>query len=161
MLTMALLATAVGVLVFLSFPTVERDAVDAASAQRAALTWTGAESADAPRRESDGWEVDVRRSDGSLVELTLGPRLELRGVDEELSAGGLPAHDEVTGALRERAIAAARAESGPGPVRGVERERDGSIEVDVLRPEESVVVEVELDRRLRVTDVDREEIGDE
>ena len=93
--------------------------------------------------------------------MTLGPRLELRGVDEELSAGGLPAHDEVTGALRERAIAAARPESGPGPVRGVERERDGSIEVDVLRPEESVVVEVELDRRLRVTDVDREEIGDE
>jgi hypothetical protein len=45
-------------------------------------------------------------------------------------------------------------------VRSVERERDGSIEVDVVRPDRTVA-EVELDRYLRVTGVDREEIGDE
>ena len=45
-------------------------------------------------------------------------------------------------------------------VRSVEREADGTIEVDVVTPER-IVIEVELDQRLQVTDVDKEEIGDE
>jgi len=133
---------------------------DAASAQRSALRWTGAQLADAPRRDGDSWEVDIRRADGSLVEVRLGPELELRELDEERGAGGVAAADEVTGPLRERAIARARTVSGPGPVRSVEREHDGTIEVDVVRTDRSIT-EVELDRSLRVTDVDREEIGDE
>jgi hypothetical protein len=66
----------------------------------------------------------------------------------------------VVGAARERAIAAARQASGPGPVRSVEREDDGKIEVDVVTSDRTVL-EVELDRRLRVRDVDEEDIGDE
>jgi hypothetical protein len=133
---------------------------DAAAAHRGALQWTGAERADVPRRVAEGWEIDVRRADGSLVEITLGPQLELRELDEERGPRGTAAHDEVTGALRTQAIAGARAVAGPGPVRGVERERDGSIEVDVLA-RDGTVIEVELDGRLRVTDVDEEDVGDE
>jgi hypothetical protein len=159
-LTAGVLALTAAILLVLGFgSTGDRDA-GADAAQRAALRWTGAELADAPRRGGDAWEVDVRRVDGSLVEVGLGPRLDLRELDEELGAGGTPAHDVLTGALRERAIAAARPASGPGPVRSVERERDGSIEVDVERPGR-IIVEVELDRRLRVTDVDEEDWGDE
>ena len=133
---------------------------DAASAQRVALQWSGAELADAPRRDGDGWEVDVRRADGSLVEIKLGPQLQLLQLDEERSAGGAPAHDEVTGLLRTRATDVARAVSGPGAVRSVEREGDGSIEVDVVSNDRTIV-EVELDRQLRVTDIDEEDLDDE
>jgi hypothetical protein len=55
----------------------------------------------------------------------------------------------VTGALRTRAIHAARTVAGPGPVRTVEREDDGSIEVDVLAADRTIL-EVELDRQLRM-----------
>jgi hypothetical protein len=156
----SLITVAVAVLLLLAAALDGASEPDAASARQVALRWTGAELADAPRRDGDGWEVDVRRADGSLVEIKLGPQLELRELDEERSAGGAPAHDEVTGALRARAIDHARTVSGPGSVRGVERERDGSIEVDVLAPDRTVV-EVELDSKLRVTDIDEEEIGDE
>jgi hypothetical protein len=156
----AVLAGALGVLALLAFGLGVRDEADAAAAQQAALDWTGATLTDAPRRDGDGWEVDVRRADGSLVEVTLGPRLELRELDEELGPGAAAAPDELTGRLRERAIAAARPRGGPGPVRSVESERDGSFEVDIVRPDETVI-EVELDRHLRVADLDREEIGDE
>lgn len=128
--------------------------------RQAALRWTAAELADIPRRDGDEWEVDVHRRDGSLVEVTVGRRLELRGLDEELGPGGAPPHDQLTGDLRERAIAAARATAGPGAVRSVERERDGAIEVDFVRPGR-IILEVELDRRLRVVDADTEDIGDE
>lgn len=153
------LLLALTLLAFLAFGG-RPDEPDAAEAQQAALLWTEAEVADTPRLRGNVWEVDVRRADGSLVEVTLGRDLDLRGLDEERGPGGVPAHDEVTGAARERAIAAARSASGPGPVRSVELERDGTIEVDVLRPNQTVV-EVELDRRLEVKDVDEEEIGDE
>jgi hypothetical protein len=150
---------AFAVLAFLAFGT-PRDEPDAAAAQQAALQWTEAELAERPRRDGDQWEVDVRRADGSLVEVTLGRSLELRELDEELGPAGAPPHDEVTGALRERAIAAARATAGRGPVRSVERERNGAIEVDFRRPSR-IILEVELDQRLRVIDIDLEEIGDE
>jgi hypothetical protein len=150
---------AVAVLAFLAFGG-GPDEPDAAAAQETALHWTEAEFADAPRRDGDQWEVDVHRADGSLVEVTLGRRLELRELDEELGPAGAPPHDEVTGALRERVIAAARGAAGPGPVLSVEREREGAFEVDFTRPSR-IVLEVELDPRLRVIDVDREEIGDE
>jgi hypothetical protein len=159
-LTLAVVAISVAVLVFLTSGTTKEDEADAAAARQVALNWTGAELADAPRRDGDGWEVDVRRADGSLVEVTLGPALELRELDEELGRGETRAHDEVTGALRERAIAAARPEAGPGQVRTVELERDGTIEVDVVRSNRTVV-EVELNEQLRVKDIDEEDIGDE
>jgi len=102
-------------LAFLAFGA-RGDEPDAAAARQAALVWTEAELADAPRWNGDEWEVDVRRANGSLVEVTLGRDLELRELDEELGPGGAPAHDELTRPLRERAIAAARSESGPGRV---------------------------------------------
>ena len=150
---------AVAVLVFLALGP-RQDVPGVAEVQRAALHWTEAELADAPRRDGDQWEVDVHRADGSLVEVTLGRRLELRELDEELGPAGAPSHDEVTGALRERAIAAARVTAGPGPVRSVERERNGGIEVDFTRPGR-IILEVELDQRLRVIDADVEDIDDE
>ena len=160
MLRLSLITATVAVLVLVALATRGPDEPDAAAAQRVALQWTGAQLADAPRRDGDGWEVDVRRADGSLVEISLGPTLELRELDEERGAGGATAHDEVTGALRTRAIDAARTVAGPGPVRTVEREHDGSIEVDILAPDQTIL-EVELDRQLRVTDTDEESITDE
>jgi hypothetical protein len=160
MLRWSLITVTVAALLLVAFATRGPDEPDAAAAQRVALQWTGAELADAPRRDGADWEVDVRRADGSLVEITLGPRLELRELDEERGRGGAAAHDEVTGALRTRAIGTARAVSGPGSVRSVERELDGSIEVDILAPDRTIL-EVELDQQLRVTDIDEEDIGDE
>ncbi|MGH2745694.1 MAG: hypothetical protein ACRDLY_19170 [Thermoleophilaceae bacterium] len=42
------------------------------------------------RRDGDGWEVDVVRPDGSLVEVTIGDQLELKALDEELGPAGAP-----------------------------------------------------------------------
>jgi hypothetical protein len=159
-LTLAVVALSLGGLALVAFGSTRKDEADAAAAQRVALNWAGAELADAPRRDGDRWEVDVRRADGSLVEVTLGPALELRELDEERGRGETRAHDELTGALRERAIAAARPEAGRGRVRSVELERDRTIEVNVVRSNRTVI-EVELDERLRVKDVDQEDIGDE
>jgi hypothetical protein len=92
--------------------------------------------------------------------VALDDSLQLLEFDEELGPRGTPAHDQVVGAARERAIAAARPSSGPGPVRSVEREDDRTIEVDVVTSDRNVL-EVELDPRLRVRDVDEEEIADE
>lgn len=152
-------AMAVAVLAFLAFGA-RAEEPDADAARLVALHWTQAERADPPRRDGELWEVDVRRPDGSLVEVTLGRDLELHELDEELGPGGSLPWDELTGALRERAIAAARPAGGPGAVLGVERERDGTIEVGFARPGGSIA-EVELDRRLRVQDVDEEHAGDE
>ena len=155
------IAIALAVLAFSAFGPAAKNEPDAAAAQRTALGWAEAQLADTPRRVGDKWEVDVRRADGSLVEVTLGRELELHELDEELGPGGKPAHDQVVGPLRSRAIAAARAATDiSGPVRSIERESDGTIEVDFLAPDRTVV-EVELGPGLRVTDTDREDIGDE
>lgn len=58
--------------------------------------------------------LEVRRADGSVVEVTLGRALELRELDEELGPGGTPARAEITAELRDRAIAAARPHAGSG-----------------------------------------------
>ena len=104
MLPWGLITVAVAVMLLVAAATNGASEPDAASARQVALQWTGVELADAPRRDGDGWEVDVRRADGSLVEIKLDAQLELRELDEERSAGGAAAHDEVTGALRARAI---------------------------------------------------------
>jgi hypothetical protein len=160
LLVAAVIVTAVVVLVLLAFTPGSRDGVDAAAAQEVARNWTGWDKTDAPRRRRDGWEVDVHRADGSVVEVNLGPELELLELDEELGPGGGPAHDELAGELRVRAIAVAHARGGPGDVRSVELERDGSIEVDIVRADRTVL-EVALDPDLHVTSVAREELGDE
>ena len=49
--------------------------------------------AQAPRRDGEAWEVDVVRPNGSLVQVTLGDRLELRQFDEELGPAGTSAPD--------------------------------------------------------------------
>lgn len=159
-LAIGVLLLAVVCLGFLAFRPADQRVSDAAAARAVALQWTEGDVADIPRRAGDVWEVDVRRTDGSLVEVAVDDSLQLDGLDEELGPGGTPAHDQVVSAVRERAIAAARPASGPGVVRSVEREDDGTIEVDLVTPERTVI-EVELDQRLRVKDVDEEEIGDE
>jgi hypothetical protein len=136
------------------------DGDDAAAAEEAARNWTDAQATDPARRREDGWEVDVHRADGSIIEVNLGPELELIELDEERGPGGTPADDEVLGDERGRAIAVVRKAGVTGFVRSVERERDGSIEVDVVQPDQTIR-ELELDARLRVTGVEREEIGDE
>ena len=101
------------------------------------------------RREGDRWEVDVVRPDGSVVQVSLGEDLELRGLDEEQGPAGTLADDELRGAARIRAVRAAFRETGPGEVVSVERDANRRIEVRVQtggnRQKES-----ELDHMFRV-----------
>jgi hypothetical protein len=112
------------------------------------------------RRDSGRWEVDVVRPDGSIVQVNLEDDLELRSLDEELGPAGTFAPDELRGRRRARAVAAAFAETGPGEVVSVERDRNGDIDVRVRTRTDSLI-QVELDRRFRVLEVDREDLGDE
>lgn len=133
---------------------------DGLEASRVAANWVGVAETDKPRREGGEWEIDVVRADGSLVEVTIGDRMELLGLDEELGPGGGRAADEVTGSLRARAVRAALAVVPGGRAVGVERERDGELEVAIRRSSEARV-EVGLDQRLRVIEVEPERPGDE
>jgi hypothetical protein len=112
-----------------------------------------------PRREGDRWEVDVVRPDGSMVQVSLNKNLDLLGLDEEYGPAGTLAPDEARGPDRVRAVRAAFAEVGAGEVIGVERESGGRYEVGVLLRDGQV--EVELDRRFRVTEVEGEDPRDE
>jgi hypothetical protein len=126
----------------------------------AAVHWVGAGTPQAPRRDGDEWEVDVIRLNGSLVEVTLGNQRELLGLDEERGPGRGPAPDELAGVPRQRAARVALAVTGPGTVLSVERESGGIVEVGIeLR--DGGRVEVALDRRLRVLEVEPEDPRDE
>jgi hypothetical protein len=129
-------------------------------AEVAALEWVGNGVSQGPRRDGDNWEVDVIRPDGSMVQVSLGKDLELLGLDEEYGPAGTLARDEAIGAVRERAVQAAFEEVGTGEVVGVERESGRRLEVGVvLRGGRQV--EVELDSRFRVTEVESEDPRDE
>jgi hypothetical protein len=131
----------------------------AEDAEIAALSWVGVGEAETPRREGENWEVDVRRPNGSLVQVTMSEDLQLRDFDEERGPAGAPAPDELRGAARKRAIEAAFWHVGRGRVVGVERDPGGVIEVGLrLRMDQ---VEVRLDRRFRVIEVHPEDPGDE
>ncbi|MGH3993962.1 MAG: hypothetical protein ACRDSN_16075 [Pseudonocardiaceae bacterium] len=125
----------------------------------AAAHWVGAGTPHQPRRDGDEWEVDVIRPDGSVVEVTLGGERQLRSLDEERGPDRSPAPDELAGAARERAARAALEVAGPGTVQSVERESGGLIEVGIRRDGDRV--EVALDRRLRVLEVEQEDPDDE
>jgi hypothetical protein len=112
------------------------------------------------RREDDRWEVDVVRPDGSMVQVSLGEDLELRGLDEELGPAGTLADDELRGAARARAVRAAFRETGPGKVVSVERDANGGIEVRIQHGGRRQL-EVELNRNFRVVEVDDEQLSDE
>lgn len=131
----------------------------AAQAKAAALSWVGVGEAQAPRRDGEAWEVDVVRPDGSLVQVTLGDSLELRGFDEEFGPGHTPGSDELRGAARARAIEAAYAHVGPGRVLGVERESSREIDVDMRMGKDRI--EVQLNPRFRAIGVKPEDLGDE
>jgi hypothetical protein len=127
----------------------------------AALRWIAEGTAAQPRRDDDGWEVDVARPDGSVVEVTVGEDLELLDLDEEAGPGGTSAPDELRG--HERTVAARRAvaAAGPGAVLSVERDREGRSETEVgLRLRDGSVVEVGLDDELEVVEVAPEGPGD-
>jgi hypothetical protein len=129
-------------------------------AEAAALDWVGVGVAQEPRRDGGEWEVDVVRPDGSMVEVTIGDALEVRGFDEERGAAGLPAHDEIHGPLRAAAIEAALTATGSGEALGVERDGPGEIEVSMLTRDD-VHIEVELDASLQVVELEVEDPEDE
>jgi hypothetical protein len=135
------------------------EGVSAREAKAAALSWVGVGEAQAPRRDGDAWEVDVVRPDGSLVQVTLGESLELRGFDEEFGPGHTPGPDELRGAARARAIKATLWHIGPGRVLGVEQESSREIDVDLRMGGDRI--EVQLNRRFRVVGVKPEDPGDE
>jgi hypothetical protein len=112
------------------------------------------------RREDEFWEVDVVRPDGSMVQVNLGEDLKLRGLDEELGPAGTLADDELRGAARARAVRAAFKETGPGEVVSVERDPNGGIEVRIQNGGQRQL-EVELDRKFRLVEIDDEALGDE
>jgi hypothetical protein len=133
---------------------------DAEAAEAAALRWVRSGVTQEPRRDGDGWEVDVVRPDGSMVQVRLGPRLQLRDFDEEFGPAGTPAPDEMRGEPRARAVRAAFTETGPGHVVSVERESRQEIEVSIALSDDNQV-EVELDRMFRVVRVRTEDQRDE
>jgi hypothetical protein len=135
----------------------------ASDAERAALEHVDDGTVQPARIEDDEWEVDVLRPDGSLVEVTFDYDLELRDLDEELGPGGTLAEDEIRGPLRRRAIRKALAITGSGDVPSVERDPGGEIEVNVRRRNgpRTEQIEVELDSKLRVGEVEPEDPGDE
>jgi len=124
-----------------------------------AANWVGAGEASPPRRDGDEWEVDVRRPDGSVVEVTLGADRRLLGLDEERGPRAELAPDELRGPGRARAARAALAAAGPGTVLSVERDEGHAVEVGIRRPG-GETIEVELDRRLRATEVEPEDPAD-
>jgi hypothetical protein len=137
-----------------------RDEQGPHEAEAVAVELVGRGVAQDSRREDDRWEVDVVRPDGSMVQVSLGDDLRLRGLDEELGPAGTLADDELRGAARARAVRAAFTETGIGEVVSVERDADQGIEVRV-QTETGRQLEVELDRKLRVVEVDDEALGDE
>jgi hypothetical protein len=137
-----------------------RTDIGADDAEAAALDWVGVGVAQEPRRDGGEWEVDIVRPDGSMVEVTIGDALEVRGFDEERGAAGRPAHDEVHGPLRAAAIDAALTVTGSGEARSVERDGPGEVEVGLVTRDD-LHVEVELDASLHVTEVELEDPQDE
>jgi hypothetical protein len=133
---------------------------NATDAEAAALRWVGTGVTQEPRRDGSDWEVDVVRPNGSVVQVRLGPRLELRDLDEEFGPAGTPAHDEMRGEPRARAVRAAFAETGAGHVVSVERDSTREIEVSI-RLSDDRQVQVELDHMFRVVGLKREHPGDE
>jgi hypothetical protein len=134
--------------------------VTSSDAAAAALRWVGNGVTEQPRHDGDNWEVDVVRRDGSMVQVSLGPRLELRDFDEEYGPAGTPAADELKGAARARAVRVAFAETGPAQVVSVERDSRDSIEVSV-RESDGDQVEVELNHMFRIVAVQEEDPSDE
>ena len=137
-----------------------RDDQGPIDAEAVAVELVGDGVAQDSRREDDRWEVDVVRPDGSMVQVSLGDDLKLRGLDEELGPAGTLAEDELRGPARARAVRAAFTETGIGKVVSVERDKGGEIEVRV-RPGGGHQIEVELDRNYRVLELDDESLGDE
>jgi hypothetical protein len=126
---------------------------DRGDVEMTAVDWVGEGRAQPPRRDGDTWEVDVVRRNGSMVQVTLGDDLRLRGLDEESGPAGTLAHDELTGPARARAVQAAFAEVGPGQVIEVERESPRAIGVRIQQPG-GRQIEVDMDARFRVSDVE-------
>jgi hypothetical protein len=128
----------------------------ASDAEAIALRWADGGVTQTARREGDVWEVDVVRPDGSVVQVSLGDDLELHGLDEESGPAGTLASDELRGPARGRAVEAAFAEAGAGQVASVEYDSNRVIGV-CIRQRTGRQVEVELNRMLRVIDVERED----
>lgn len=157
-LTLILAVAVAAVAAFVLWP--REPELGATDAAKKAAGWVGVGFAQAPRRDGDEWEVDVVRPNGSLVEVTVGGRGELLGFDEERGPRGSRAPDELTGPSRARAVRAAQAATGTGRVLSAEWEQGGGIEVAVRRAN-GTQLEVGLNRRLRIREIEPEDPADE
>jgi hypothetical protein len=135
------------------------DQTSPVDAESVALDLVNGGSAQEVRRDGDRWEVDVVRPDGSMVQVNLGDDLDLRSFDEEVGPAGTLAPDELRGRERAGAARVALARAGPGVVDSVERDRNGDIDVRIETWDG--LVEVELDRRFNVLEVERQDPRDE
>lgn len=160
-LRVALLAAAAvaaaAVFAWAARPDVER--VTDGDVREAALQWVDDGRVQEVRGDGEEWEVDVIRADRSLVEVTIGERLELLQLDEERGAHGRPTPDMLRGAAAAQAAEAALRATG-GDVLGGEREPDGDLEVDV-RLRDGTLLEVGLTPDFVVHEVAHETPGDE
>lgn len=117
----------------------------------AALDYTGGGTVTETEVDDDGaaYEVEIRKPDGSQVEVQLDRNFAVTGsqVDDDPDGDDAP----LTGGAWERAVAAALEHAGGGTVTETEMDDDGAVyEVEVRRPDGSEV-EVQLDRSFTVT----------
>lgn len=118
-------------------------------ATAAALADVGGGSVVGAESDDGGFEVEIRREDGTTVDVTLDRdfevlRREVDGPDDDDDAD-----EQVTADERERASAAALAATGGGAVNDVERDDDGSYEVEVIT-DDGREIDVRLDAELTV-----------
>lgn len=127
-------------------------AVAAASAEVADGTVTGVE------QEDGGYDVELRRADGTEVDVRLDTNFAVVKTDTEDDDDGEgdPALDEAT---RTRAAEAAIASVGEGTVAGVESD-DGGYDVDIRRAD-GTEVEVDLDANFAVVNSETDDDGDD
>jgi uncharacterized membrane protein YkoI len=121
-----------------------------ARASEAALAHTGGGEVIETETEDEGniaYSVDVRLTDGSVVEVDLDSSFQVVG-DEPDDEGGDQA---LTGATLEQASAAALAHTGGGEVVETEAEGGGDVAYSVdVRLEDGSEVEVDLDESFQV-----------
>ena len=118
------------------------------SATEAALADVGGGTVAGAESDDGGYEVEIRREDGTSVEVTVDRDFEVvrREVDGPDDSDD---DDQVIGDELARVSTAATAAVGGGVVSDAEREEDGSYEVEVVT-DDGREIDVRLDAELAV-----------